>query len=166
MFIPAAIPAACKVGDSNFVAIPVPSDNTYHGGRHTIFDKPLTAAETSARWRTSHPKTLIARATTRKAVMGEHTSDYNTGVVAWRKYKYGVTDDVFNTMLAAQNGLCAICGKPETSLGRTGRVKPLSIDHDHATGKVRGLLCHGCNIRLGWYEQQEFGIHSYLAKVR
>lgn len=52
-------------------------------------------------------------------------------------------------MLVQQDGLCRICRRPERALGRSGRVRPLSVDHDHDTGKVRGLLCHGCNTALG-----------------
>lgn len=47
---------------------------------------------------------------------------------------------------AAQSGVCAICG-PWT--GRNGRTKSLAVDHDHRTGKVRGLLCSDCNRILG-----------------
>jgi len=43
-----------------------------------------------------------------------------------------------------QNGLCAICGNPETWKNQFGLCK-LSRDHDHQTGKVRGLLCNSCN---------------------
>jgi hypothetical protein len=59
------------------------------------------------------------------------------------KKMYGVTPEQFDSMLAAQNGKCAICG---------GTPKPgfsLCIDHDHATGQVRGLLCLLCNSAIG-----------------
>lgn len=51
-------------------------------------------------------------------------------------------------MRAAQNDLCAICGKPETA-ERSGKVMPLSIDHCHVTNQVRALLCHRCNKAIG-----------------
>lgn len=51
-------------------------------------------------------------------------------------------------MLQAQGGVCVICGKPE-SVVRNGTVQRLAVDHDHESGKVRGLLCYGCNIMLG-----------------
>jgi hypothetical protein len=47
-------------------------------------------------------------------------------------------------MLAAQHGVCAICRRT----CRTGRS--LVVDHDHATNVVRGLLCNGCNLVLGY----------------
>jgi hypothetical protein len=50
-------------------------------------------------------------------------------------------------MLAEQNGVCAICGK--------ATEKSLAVDHDHATGKVRALLCARCNTGLGCFEENE-----------
>jgi hypothetical protein len=64
-----------------------------------------------------------------------------------RRYKIGRRE--YDAMFAAQNGLCAICGKPETQRGRTGRVKPLQVDHDHVTNERRDLLCAHCNWLIG-----------------
>lgn len=55
------------------------------------------------------------------------------------KKHYGVTPERYDEMLSAQDGVCAICSKP----CHTGRR--LAVDHDHATGVVRGLLCYRCN---------------------
>lgn len=57
--------------------------------------------------------------------------------------RYGICHEDFVTMLNEQNGVCAICRQPEP----TGRN--LAVDHCHDTGKVRGLLCFGCNTALG-----------------
>lgn len=59
-----------------------------------------------------------------------------------RLKKYGVTPDDFKRFLVAQGGVCAICGGLG---GKTG----LCVDHDHETGKVRGLLCRFCNTGIG-----------------
>lgn len=52
-------------------------------------------------------------------------------------------------MYVSQNGVCAICGKPETEKSRKGNVRSLHVDHNHDTGKVRGLLCGKCNRSIG-----------------
>lgn len=65
--------------------------------------------------------------------------------LAWDlKTKWQMTIAEYDVMLAQQSSGCAICGSTET-LGR-GR---LHVDHDHATGKIRGLLCNLCNRGLG-----------------
>jgi RNA polymerase subunit RPABC4/transcription elongation factor Spt4 len=61
----------------------------------------------------------------------------------------GVSKLIYEQLLEKQNYLCAICGKPETSKNSVGLVQQLSVDHDHRTGKIRGLLCCHCNHLLG-----------------
>lgn len=63
--------------------------------------------------------------------------------------RYGITQVQYDKLLSDQNGGCAICGRPETSMGRTKKVKCLAVDHCHETGAVRGLLCYYCNVTLG-----------------
>jgi hypothetical protein len=62
--------------------------------------------------------------------------------------KYRLTADEYNTLVKKQNGRCAICREAETAQLK-GVIKRLSVDHDHVTGKVRGLLCQACNLVLG-----------------
>ena len=71
------------------------------------------------------------------------------------KQNYGMTLEFYNVLLSAQDGVCAICGKPETSKGQGGRVRQLSVDHCHKTGTVRGLLCSDCNTALGMFGDDE-----------
>ena len=54
-----------------------------------------------------------------------------------------MTQDDYERMLAAQGGCCAICGR------RPRAGKHLHVDHDHDTGRVRGLLCFSCNVAIG-----------------
>ncbi|MFE7717525.1 endonuclease VII domain-containing protein [Nocardia rhizosphaerihabitans] len=54
---------------------------------------------------------------------------------------YGITEDEYQAIYAAQNGCCYICDQPRAENAR----KRLSVDHDHKTGYVRGLLCQRCN---------------------
>lgn len=64
---------------------------------------------------------------------------------------YGISAEDYAQMLLEQGGVCAICGLPETFI-RWGKVSQLCVDHDHETGKVRGLLCHNCNRVLGYIQ--------------
>ena len=62
----------------------------------------------------------------------------------------GVDASRYQEMLREQNGVCAICHKPEKHKdGLSGKAKDLAIDHDHTTGAVRALLCSACNTALG-----------------
>jgi hypothetical protein len=65
-----------------------------------------------------------------------------------RVINYGCTNNEFEAMLAAQQGNCAICKAPENTTHK-GRLRRLSVDHDHVTGRIRALLCGACNIGLG-----------------
>jgi hypothetical protein len=60
--------------------------------------------------------------------------------------KYGMTLDDYERMHAQQSGVCAICMRSSVYKGEERR---LAVDHDHTTGKVRGLLCQTCNRVLG-----------------
>ena len=63
---------------------------------------------------------------------------------------YGLTVADYNALLREQGGVCAICGKDEPNAhGRNGKKFRLSVDHCHATGGVRGLLCQKCNRAIG-----------------
>ncbi len=62
---------------------------------------------------------------------------------------YGLTLEQYADMVAAQNGVCAICFRAPR-----GKYKNLAIDHCHATGKIRGLLCYECNHGLGCFEDR------------
>lgn len=64
--------------------------------------------------------------------------------------RYGITADDYAALHAAQGGRCLICGDVET-VERKGRTRQLCVDHDHATGAVRGLLCSRCNAGLGLF---------------
>lgn len=60
------------------------------------------------------------------------------------KSKLGLDKPTYDAILAAQGGCCGICGKLPKEHRRV-----LSVDHDHLTGKVRGILCDNCNRCLG-----------------
>lgn len=65
--------------------------------------------------------------------------------------KFGISLDEYIKMAIAQHNKCAICGDEEKEV-RNGTPKNLAVDHHHATGKVRGLLCSSCNTGLGKFK--------------
>jgi hypothetical protein len=91
------------------------------------------------------------------------------------RLKYGMTLIQFLEMSAAQGNVCAICGQPETAKQK-GRVRALSVDHDHSCcpgtrscGKcIRGLLCTFCNNSLAGIERvgSADGFCNYLERYR
>jgi hypothetical protein len=62
----------------------------------------------------------------------------------YRVYRYGLKYTDFLTLVVKQEGLCAIC--------KVYGGEDLVIDHDHKTNRVRGLLCHSCNVGLGIFK--------------
>lgn len=61
------------------------------------------------------------------------------------RFKYGITLKERDAMLEAQGGLCAICDTPDP-----GEYNGWCVDHCHASGAVRGILCRHCNLLLGY----------------
>lgn len=66
--------------------------------------------------------------------------------------EFRMSEAEYEQMHDAQGGVCAICQRPETKVHRDGSVCRLSVDHDHTSGDVRGLLCSKCNVGLGSFE--------------
>lgn len=78
----------------------------------------------------------------------QHTAATRKRAAARRRENiYGLTDEQHATILAYQGGTCAVCGKAR------GLRRALSVDHNHHTGAIRGLLCDPCNrIVIGRYD--------------
>lgn len=75
----------------------------------------------------------------------------------------GFTAQDYERLFEAQNGVCAICSRPETVVdSRHGKTKDLAIDHDHKTGAIRALLCSNCNRGLGLFNDDP----ALLAKAQ
>lgn len=62
----------------------------------------------------------------------------------FRMKRFGVTEEQYQKLMQQQGGVCAICGESNQ------RLQALAVDHDHKSGKVRGLLCFLCNSVLGF----------------
>ncbi|GAH69631.1 unnamed protein product [marine sediment metagenome] len=88
--------------------------------------------------------------------MDKYSEEYIKNREQQLVYKYGITLAEYDKMVEKQKGVCAICGLPETYSVTMGYARRLCIDHDHKTGKVRGLLCLKCNCRLAALDDKEF----------
>ncbi len=65
---------------------------------------------------------------------------------------YGIGLDEYSILLEQQNNVCAICGQNRNYKHKGGTEWSLSVDHNHDTGKIRGLLCSKCNTGLGMFD--------------
>ena len=78
------------------------------------------------------------------------------------KYKYGLTLECFEALWTSQDGKCAICDQALSTTEKRGHA----IDHNHETGKVRGLLCSGCNTGLGLMQDSESVLSSAIKYLK
>ncbi len=107
---------------------------------------------------------------TPKAPSEMYCSDYckNYGVVdAYYQRVYGITLQQYLDMAEKQHYVCAICEHENFAMGVV-HSGCLVVDHDHKTGKVRGLLCHNCNRALGLLQDSKAFIanaYNYLKSV-
>lgn len=80
-----------------------------------------------------------------------------------RAYRRGISAPDYDAMLEAQGGVCAICQAPETRRHPSGTVFTLGVDHDHVTGKIRGLLCTSCNTGIGMAHERLDVLRAMIA---
>ena len=80
---------------------------------------------------------------------------------SWLMRKYGITREDYNEWFHSQNGSCAICNVHQNEI-----TYSLCVDHDHETGKVRGLLCMGCNTGLGKFGDCIEGLEAAIEYLR
>lgn len=82
------------------------------------------------------------------------------------RYVYGISPADYDAMLTQQNRRCAICGKEPDTTPRNPQINRLHVDHDHATGKVRGLLCVKCNLGIGYFGESAPTMEKAMAYLR
>lgn len=73
---------------------------------------------------------------------------------------FGLTKEKYNALLVSQNGVCAICKKPNT------KERRLAVDHNHETNVVRGLLCHNCNLAVGNLKDSVYNAEQLLEYLK
>jgi len=104
-------------------------------GRNHYANNKEAAAKRKRRWYRRNRESILAAARSRP------DRDYH----AKKLRGYGMDVEAYEGMQKRQGRVCAICRQPPNGK----RVERLSVDHDHETGKVRGLLCRRCNAALG-----------------
>ncbi len=77
--------------------------------------------------------------------------------IAWVRPNSEQWDELRDAFRYAQDDRCAICS-------REFKIDP-DVDHCHASGFVRGVLCTSCNTKLGWFEKHRLAIDAYLKKA-
>lgn len=82
------------------------------------------------------------------------------------KKRYNIEEQLYFELVEKQNNLCAICKQPETYQVKGKNIQPLSIDHDHSTGKIRGLLCRKCNMALGLFNDNILQLNKAIAYLK
>ena len=117
---------------------------TYHG-------KPCKKCGGTERYRTSYGCVPCAKA---PRLTNSKQEYYQKNKEKWRQSswerRYGITPDQFQSMWDAQKGLCLVCSDP-LRMDRSGHA----VDHDHATGRVRSILCSRCNCAVGQVREDE-----------
>lgn len=103
-------------------------------------------------WADKHREELNAR---KRALYAANPEKYNARLRAWHaanperrrfqrlKDRLGMSQQEYEVLFDSQGGACAIC----KNLNWNGKTP--NVDHDHITGKIRGILCHNCNTALG-----------------
>ena len=87
----------------------------------------------------NHPDKVRAQ---RKRYKAKHKTNFY--IRKSKKHPFKITEEEYNKLFNVQEGKCRICGRHQSVLN-----KRLGVDHDHVTGKIRGLLCNNCNLILG-----------------
>lgn len=105
--------------------------------------------------RSSGEGDAIRRADRDRYAKKSHEERRNSALIS----KFGITLGEYDEMYRKQAGLCGICRQPESALIR-GIVVALAVDHCHATGKIRGLLCSNCNNGLGRFSDNPTSLRS------
>lgn len=113
-------------------------------------EKRQTRSEYGRRWKQTHPEDVAAYRKRNRAVERDKSL----------RLKYGITGDEWDALMATQGGRCAICG------GTHHRGNGWHTDHDHDTGKVRGILCHHCNVGIGCFQDNPAGLIAAAEYLR
>ena len=118
----------------------IPCNLAAKAERHRLNPEP--ARRRTEAWRQANPERYAANREAFIASGGKKVADRRSHL----KRKYGMTIEEYDAMLEAQGGGCFICGKPPRD------DISLHVDHDHSTGRIRGILCFCCNNALADFQ--------------
>lgn len=94
---------------------------------------------------------------------GKHRHECKTCLIEKHRFKtLGVCNAKYDELLVIQGNKCAICGSTLNS----SRYTKLAVDHDHKTGKVRGLLCTNCNTAIGLMKDSPERLQAAIEYLR
>jgi hypothetical protein len=131
---------------------PIPEFGVRSNGRPKGYCSPCTAS-----YDASYAKTDVGKAA-RKEASGKWSSGPRKAQDL--RKRYGIDFAEYEAMLKAQGGRCAVCGAEEP---KSGRMLRLNVDHCHATGTVRGLLCTNCNHGIGKFKDDPALMRAAIA---
>jgi hypothetical protein len=117
---------------------------------------PEKAAAAARKWSREHPE---KRNATKRRWRQNNPDKHKNAVL---KRTYGISLEQYNQILAAQGEVCGIC--MSATVSNCGRR--LSVDHNHETGKVRGLLCGRCNSMLGFIDEHPGTLERAAAWIK
>ena len=96
-----------------------------------------------------------------------HSENPDKNMEYQRMANYGISSEQYYDLVKRQNNRCGICGRLERRKNyKTGKRQSLSIDHDHASGKNRGLLCRDCNFAIGLFEDNAAIVQKAVQYLR
>lgn len=104
---------------------------------------------------------------------GKLHKNYKHGLSKTKEYRrncqllrnYNITLREYRELLKQQNNVCKICNKTNTKKFKN-KITPLVVDHDHRTGKVRGLLCNKCNSALGYFKENLINLEKAIMYLK
>lgn len=119
------------------------------------FANPEPARRRSKEWSQANRERVLARVAAAQGTEKKKLSDRKS----YLKRKFGITLEEYDRMLADQGGACAICGRePRSDIS-------LHVDHEHQSGRIRGLLCFRCNNALGDFDDDPTLLRSAASYV-
>jgi hypothetical protein len=98
----------------------------------------------------------------RERIAADADSYLTRKAVGDRRYRHGLSAAEWDALWDAQRGCCAICQRALMIRGKAG----LHVDHDHASGAVRALLCGPCNVGLGMFGEDTDRLEAAVRYLR